>query len=55
LAEVAIRKAEDLNQYDEIETLFNLLKSPFESHKEFDSYDSEAPEWAQNLELSCSS
>ena len=55
LAEVAIRKAEDLNQYDEIETLFNLLKSPFESHKVFDSYDSEAPEWAQSLELSCSS
>ena len=55
LAEIAIRKAEDLNQYDEIETLFNLLKSPFESHKGFDSYDSEPPEWAQNLELSCSS
>jgi hypothetical protein len=55
LAEVAIRKAEDLNQYDEIETLFNLLKSPFESHKGFESYDSEAPEWAQSLELSCSS
>jgi uncharacterized protein YdiU (UPF0061 family) len=55
LAEVAIRKAEDLNQYDEIETLFNLLRSPFESHKGFDLYDSEAPEWAQNLELSCSS
>ena len=55
LAEVAIRKAEDLNQYDEIETLFNLLRSPFESHKGFNSYDSEAPEWAQNLELSCSS
>ena len=28
LAEVAIRKAEDLNEYDEIETLFNLFKSP---------------------------
>ena len=55
LAEIAIRKAEDLNQYDEIETLFNLLRSPFESHKGFDLYDSEAPEWAQSLELSCSS
>jgi hypothetical protein len=55
LAEVAIRKSEDLNQYDEIETLFNLLRSPFKSHKGFDLYDSETPEWAQNLELSCSS
>ena len=55
LAEVAIRKAEDLNQYDEIETLFHLLKRPFDINEGFESYDSEAPEWAQNLELSCSS
>ena len=55
LAEVAIRKAEDQHQYDEIDTLFNLLKSPFDEHKGFDSYTKEAPEWAKNLELSCSS
>ena len=55
LAEVAIRKAEDLSEYDEIEILFNLLKSPFKNHKEFELYDNEAPDWAQNLELSCSS
>ena len=55
LAEVAIRKAEDQNQYDEIETLFNLLKNPFNEHIGFDSYKKEAPEWAKNLELSCSS
>ena len=55
LAEVAIRKAEDLNEYDEIETLFQLLKKPFDSHEGYESYDSEPPEWAQNLELSCSS
>jgi len=55
LAEVAIRKSEDQNQYDEIDTLFNLLKNPFDEHKGFDSYTKEAPEWAKNLELSCSS
>ena len=55
LAEVAIRKAEDLNKYDEIETLFQLLKKPFDSHEGYETYDSEPPEWAQNLELSCSS
>ena len=55
LAEVAIRKAEDLKEYDEIEILFNLLKSPFDNHKGFESYDNEAPDWAQHLELSCSS
>ena len=55
LAEVAIRKAEDHYKYDEIDTLFNLLKNPFDEHKGFDSYTKEAPEWAKNLELSCSS
>ena len=55
LAEVAIRKAEDLNEYDEIETLFQLLKKPFDSHEGYESYDNAAPDWAQNLELSCSS
>ena len=55
LAEVAIRKAEDQHQYDEIDTLFNLLKNPFDELEGFDSYTKEAPEWARNLELSCSS
>jgi len=55
LAEVAIRKAEDLNEYVEIDTLFKLLRAPFEEHEGHESYDSETPEWAQNLELSCSS
>ena len=55
LAEVAIRKAEDHNEYAEIDTLFKLLRDPFEEHERHESYDSETPEWAQNLELSCSS
>ncbi len=55
LAEVAIRKAEDLNNYDEIDILFRLLEKPFDNHDDYESYDSEAPDWAKNLELSCSS
>ena len=55
LAEVAIRKAEDLGDYEEIDVLFRLLERPFDSHNGYDSYDSEPPEWANNLELSCSS
>ncbi len=55
LAEVAIRKAEDYNEYAEIDSLFKLLRAPFEEHEGHESYDSETPEWAQNLELSCSS
>ena len=55
LAEVAIRKAEDLYQYDEIETLFNLLKKPFDENPGFEAYTNEAPDWAKNLSVSCSS
>ena len=55
LAEVAIRRAEDHNEYAEIDSLFKLLRAPFEEHEGCESYDSETPEWAQNLELSCSS
>ncbi len=55
LAEVAIRKAEDEQDYREIGVLFALLQSPFEAHSEYESYTSVAPEWARGLEVSCSS
>ena len=49
-AEITMREWTKLN-----DTLFNLLKNPFNEHIGFDSYKKEAPEWAKNLELSCSS
>ena len=55
LAEVAIREAEDLQKYEEIDILFRLLEKPFDNHLDYQSYDSEPPDWAKNLELSCSS
>lgn len=55
LAEVAIRKAEDEKDYSEINTLFTLLASPFSEHQDFEIYTQEAPDWAQDLEVSCSS
>ena len=55
LAEVAIREAEDLQKYEEIDILFRLLNRPFDNHQGYESYDSEPPDWAKNLELSCSS
>ena len=55
MSEVAIREAEDLKKYEEIDVLFRLLKKPFDLHNDYDSYDSEPPDWAKNLELSCSS
>lgn len=55
LAEVAIRKAQDDKDYSEIDTLFTLLSSPFSEHKDFESYTQKVPDWAQDLEVSCSS
>lgn len=55
LAEVAIRKAEDDKDYGEIDTLFTLLSSPFSEHQDLEGYTQEAPDWAKNLEVSCSS
>ena len=55
LAEVAIREAEDLQKFEEIDILFRLLERPFDSHLDYESYASEPPDWAKNLELSCSS
>ena len=55
LAEVAIREAEDLQKYEEIDILFRLLERPFDNHLDYESYASEPPDWAKNLELSCSS
>lgn len=55
LAEIAIRQAEDLNQYNEVNVLFELLKNPFNDNEKFAAYSKEAPDWAKNLTLSCSS
>ena len=55
LAEVAIREAEDLQKFEEIDILFRLLEKPFDNHLDYESYASEPPDWAKNLELSCSS
>ncbi len=55
LAEVAIRKAQNDNDYREIGVLFDLLSKPFEQHLSMEKYTSEAPDWAQDLQVSCSS
>jgi uncharacterized protein YdiU (UPF0061 family) len=51
----AIRKAEDDKDYSEIDTLFNLLSYPFDEQPDLKAYTNEAPDWAQNLAVSCSS
>jgi len=54
LAEIAIRQAQ-AGDFSEIETLHNLLKSPFDEHPDFEAYAALPPDWADQLEISCSS
>ncbi len=55
LAEEAIREAEDNKNYDKISILFTLLSQPFDEHIGFEDYALEAPDWAKDLSVSCSS
>jgi uncharacterized protein YdiU (UPF0061 family) len=54
LAQQAIAAAER-GDYSEIETLNKLLQNPFDEQAEFGSYAQAPPDWAQHIELSCSS
>ena len=54
LAETAIRQAK-LGDFSEIEVLHNLLKSPFDEHSGMQAYADLPPDWAGQLEISCSS
>jgi serine/tyrosine/threonine adenylyltransferase len=55
LAETAIRKARDEQDFSEIETLRALLSQPFDEQPEHEAYAAAPPAWAMNLEVSCSS
>jgi uncharacterized protein YdiU (UPF0061 family) len=55
MAEIAIRKAQDENDYSEIDNLMTILRDPFDEHPAFDHYAGHPPEWAQRIEVSCSS
>ena len=54
LAEMAIRQAK-AGDFSEIDTLYNLLQSPFDEHPGFEAYAALPPDWAGQLEISCSS
>jgi uncharacterized protein YdiU (UPF0061 family) len=54
LVELAIRKSKE-GDHTEVDTLFNLLKSPFDEHPEFDHFAGLPPAWASDIEISCSS
>ena len=55
LAEVAIRRAADDHDYSEINRLHRLLTRPFDEQPENESYAAEPPDWARQIEVSCSS
>jgi serine/tyrosine/threonine adenylyltransferase len=55
LAEVAIRKARDEKDYSEVATLLKVLSRPYDEQPEFAEYAKMPPDWAQRLEVSCSS
>ena len=54
LLETAIEKAKN-KDYSEIENLLKVMKKPFEEHPEFEHYANHPPEWASQIEVSCSS
>ena len=55
MAEIAIRKAEDKQDYSEIDRLLKLLQSPFDEHPDCEEYAKHPPAWSQKLSVSCSS
>ena len=54
LAQVAIEKAQR-KDFSEIEKLRDILQKPFDEQPEFNDYAALPPDWARNLEVSCSS
>jgi uncharacterized protein YdiU (UPF0061 family) len=54
LGEQVIQAAK-LKDFSKVDTLLTLLESPFEEHPGFDEYADFPPEWANGIEISCSS
>ncbi|QJE02381.1 YdiU family protein [Massilia forsythiae] len=54
LAQVAIEKAQD-GDFSEVQRLLAVLERPFDDQRENDAYAALPPDWAAQLEVSCSS
>ncbi|MFN7725490.1 MAG: protein adenylyltransferase SelO [Rubrivivax sp.] len=54
LAETAIRRATE-GDFSEVDRLLQLLHHPFDEHSEHEADAGFPPDWAQHLEVSCSS
>ncbi len=55
LAETAIRKARDNADYTMIDELMTVLQAPYDEHPQFEAFAAEPPDWAGQIEISCSS
>lgn len=55
LAQIAIQKATEERNYTEIDRLLTLLRRPFDEQPERDPYTAPPPEWAKEIQVSCSS
>jgi uncharacterized protein YdiU (UPF0061 family) len=55
LAQVAIERAMQAQDYTEIERLFKLLQDPFAGQPGMERYTEPAPDWARDIQVSCSS
>lgn len=55
LAEIAIKKARDEQDYSEINTLLNILEKPFDEQPSYEKYAQLPPAWASDISISCSS
>jgi serine/tyrosine/threonine adenylyltransferase len=54
LGEQAIQKAKH-KDFSEVERLLKLLQAPFDEHPEMQEYAGFPPDWANRIEISCSS
>jgi serine/tyrosine/threonine adenylyltransferase len=54
LAQIAIEKAQN-KDFSEVDTLLRLLERPFDEQPENEKYAELPPDWASELEVSCSS
>jgi uncharacterized protein YdiU (UPF0061 family) len=55
LAQNAIEKAEKERDYSEIDRLRKLLARPYDEQPEMEGYAAAPPDWARQIEVSCSS
>ncbi|ALP54412.1 hypothetical protein Tel_15355 [Candidatus Tenderia electrophaga] len=55
MAQIAIDKAERERDYSEIDTLMQIMQRPFDEWPQLEHYADPPPDWAGEIEVSCSS